>query len=51
MMLRVGTDGEEALPTRAFQGWADAIVLEAGGGDVNGLNDRFGANHGFVHRG
>ena len=50
-LLGVGADGEESLPVCALQGWAGAIFLQAGRGDVNGLNDRSGADLGFIHRG
>ena len=50
-LLRVSSDGEEALPVGALRGWQGAIVLEPGRRDVNGLNDRSDLDLGLIHRG
>jgi len=47
----VGADGEEALPVGVAGGGAGAVVVQAGGGDLNGFNDRGGVDSGVVHGG
>jgi hypothetical protein len=38
-LLGVGADGEEALPVGVFGGGAGAVVVEAGGRDLDGFDD------------
>ena len=48
-LLGVGTDGEEALPVAVFGGGAGAVVLQTGGGDLDGFDDGRGKDAGLVH--
>jgi hypothetical protein len=50
-LLGVGADGEETLPVGVLCGWAGAIVVEAGGGDLDGFDDGRGRDAGIVHGG
>jgi hypothetical protein len=48
-LLGVGADGEEALPVGVARGGAGAVVVEAGGGDLDGFDDGGGGDAGLVH--
>jgi hypothetical protein len=48
-LLGVGADGEEALPVGVFGGRTGAVVVEAGGGDLDGFDDGRGGDAGFIH--
>ena len=50
-LLRVGANGEEALPVRVSGGGAGAIVVQTRGGDLDGFDDGGWRDAGFVHRG
>jgi hypothetical protein len=50
-LLGVGANGEEALPVGVFGGRAGAIVVQAGGGDLDGFDDGRGGDAGLVHSG
>ena len=50
-LLRVGADGEEALPVGVPGGGAGAVVVEAGGGDLDGFDDGGGRDARLVHGG
>jgi hypothetical protein len=50
-LLGVGTDGEEAMPMSVFGGGAGAVVVEAGGGDLEGLDDGGRGDLWLVHGG
>jgi hypothetical protein len=50
-LLGVGADGEEALPVGVFGGGAGAVVVQAGGGDLDSFDDGRGEDAGFVHGG
>ena len=50
-LLGVGTDGEEALPVGMFGGRAGAVVVQAGGGDLDGFDDGGWGDAGLVHGG
>jgi hypothetical protein len=50
-LLRVGTDGEEALPVGVPRGGAGTVVVQAGGGDLDGFDDGRGRDAGLVHGG
>lgn len=50
-LLGVGADGEEALPVGVFGGGASTVVVQAGGGDLDGFDDGRGRDAGFVHGG
>jgi len=50
-LLGVGADGEEALPVGMPGGGAGAVVVKAGGRDLNGFDDGGGWDAGVVHRG
>jgi len=50
-LLGVGADGEEALPVGVFGGRAGAVVVQAGGGDLDGFDDGRGGDAGLVHGG
>jgi hypothetical protein len=50
-LLGVGADGEEALPVGVFRGGAGTVVVQAGGGDLDGFDDGGGGDAGFVHGG
>jgi hypothetical protein len=50
-LLGVGTDGEEALPLGVTGCGSGAVVVEAGGGDVDGFDDGGGGDAGVVHGG
>jgi hypothetical protein len=50
-LLGVGPDGEETLPMGVGSGGPGAVVVEAGGGDLDGFDDGCGRDTGFVHGG
>jgi hypothetical protein len=50
-LLGVGADGEEALPVGVFGRRAGAIVVEAGGGNLDGFNNGCGGDADLVHGG
>ena len=50
-LLGVGTDGEEALPVDVAGGGTGAVVVQAGGGDLDGFDDGGGGDAGLVHGG
>ena len=50
-LLGIGTDGEEALPVGVASGGAGAVVVQAGGGDLDGFDDGGGGDAGLVHGG
>jgi hypothetical protein len=50
-LLGVGADGEEALPVGMAGGGAGTVVVQAGGGDLDGFDDRCGGDAGLVHGG
>ena len=50
-LVGVGADGEEALPVGVLRGGLDPAVVKAGGGDVDGLDDRGGGDGWVVHGG
>ena len=50
-LLGVCTDGQEALPVDVFGGGTGAVVVQAGGGDLNGFNDGGRGDAGVVHGG
>jgi hypothetical protein len=50
-LLGVGADSEEALPVGVAGGWTGAIVVQAGGRDLNCFDDRCGGDSGLVHGG
>jgi hypothetical protein len=47
----VGADGEEALEGFGLAGGSSAVVVEAGGGDMKGLDDGGGGDSGVVDGG
>jgi hypothetical protein len=50
-LLRVGADGEEALPVGVLGGGAGTVIVQAGGGDLDGFDDGRGGDAGLVHGG
>jgi len=50
-LLGVGADGEEALPVGVAGGGAGAVVVQAGGGDLDGFDDGGRGDAGLVHGG
>ena len=50
-LLRVGADGQEALPMGVPGGGAGAVVVEARGGDLDGFDDGGGGDACLVHGG
>jgi len=50
-LLGVGADGEEALPVGVFGRGAGAVVLQAGGGDLDGFDDGCSGDAGLIHGG
>jgi hypothetical protein len=48
-LLGVGSDGEEALPVGVGGGGAGTVVVETGGGDLDGFYDGRGRDAGLVH--
>jgi hypothetical protein len=50
-LLDVGPDGEEALPVCAAGGGAGTVVVQAGGGDLDGFDDGGWSDAGLVHGG
>jgi hypothetical protein len=48
-LLGVGADGEEALPVGVASGGAGAVVVQAGGGDLDGFDDGGSGDAGLVH--
>jgi hypothetical protein len=48
-LLGVGADGEEALPMGVFGGRTGAVIVQAGGGDLDGFDDGRGGDAGFIH--
>ncbi len=50
-LLGVGADGEEALPVGVSGGGAGAVVVQAGGRDLDGFDDGRGGDAGLVHGG
>ena len=50
-LLRVGANGEEALPMGVSGGGAGAVVMQARGGDLDGFDDGGGGDARLVHGG
>jgi hypothetical protein len=50
-LLGVGADAEEALPMSVFGRGAGAVVLQAGGGDLDGFDDGCSGDAGLIHGG
>jgi hypothetical protein len=50
-LLGVGADGEKALPVGVASGGAGAVVVQAGGGDLDGFDDGGSGDAGLVHGG
>jgi len=50
-LLGVGADGEETLPVSMGAGGSGAVVVEAGGGDLDGFDDGGGGDASLVHSG